>query len=109
LVSGEVIGGSGGSFAMDAAELGALIRLWEDELGKIAADGRAVDEALAVFAAPGTDPASAEYAAAAESSLRALREQNESLRRYAAGYLGKLRQARDRTVAADQDAAEFGR
>lgn len=107
-----VIGESGrarGGFAMDAAELTAVIRLWEDQLAKIAADGRAIDEILAVFAAPGADPASAEYASAGADSLHTLRDQNEALRRYAAGYLDKLRTARDRTTEADQAGADLGR
>ena len=107
-----VIGESGrarGGFAMDAAELTAVIGLWEDQLGKIAADGRAIDEILGVFAAPAPDPASTEYAAAGRESLHTLREQNEALRRYAEGYLGKLRTARDRTAEADQAGADLGR
>ncbi|WP_033287572.1 hypothetical protein [Amycolatopsis jejuensis] len=106
MVIGEAGRGQGG-FAMDAAELTAVIRLWEDQLATITADGRAIDEILAVFAAPGTDPASAEYAADGVDSLRALRDQNESLHRYASGYLGKLRTARDRTAEADRAGADL--
>ncbi|MFF0145913.1 hypothetical protein [Amycolatopsis sulphurea] len=96
-------------FAMDAAELTAVIRLWEDQLAQVVADGREIEEILAVFRAPGTDPASVEYAAAGADSLRALREQNESMRRYVQDYLGRLRTARDRTVEADRANAELGR
>ncbi|MBB4683674.1 hypothetical protein [Amycolatopsis jiangsuensis] len=100
-------GGSG--FAMDAAELTAVIRLWEDELGKVTADGHAIDEILTVFRAPAADPASTEYAAAGADSLRTLREQNDSMRRYVEDYLGRLRTARDRVVEVDRANADLGR
>jgi len=98
-----------GGFAMDAAELTAVAGLWEEHLARITADGRAIDEIQEVFAAPGVDPASAEYAAAGRESLRALREQNESLRRYAEGYLAKLRTARDAAAGADQAGSDLAR
>ncbi|GAA3570411.1 hypothetical protein GCM10022222_63120 [Amycolatopsis ultiminotia] len=100
---------AGSGFAMDAAELTAVIGLWEDQLEKVAADGRAIEEILAVFRAPAADPASAEYAASGADSLRTLRDQNESMRRYVQDYLGKLRAARDRTVGTDRENAELGR
>lgn len=101
-------GGGGGSFEMEPAELDTVIGLWEDQLTKITADGRKITEIVTALKAPGKDPASSGYASTGGDSLRALQEQNDSMRQYVQGYLEKLKAAKDKTVATDRANAELG-
>ncbi|WIX76099.1 hypothetical protein QRX50_32100 [Amycolatopsis carbonis] len=101
-------GGAGGTFEMEPAELDAVIGLWEDQLTKITADGRKIADIVTALKAPGKDPASSDYATTGGDSLRALQEQNDSMRQYVQGYLAKLKAAKDKTVATDQANAELG-
>ncbi|WP_326835940.1 hypothetical protein VSH64_13580 [Amycolatopsis rhabdoformis] len=110
-VPGPVYGGAGaggGTFEMEPAELDAVIGLWEDQLTKITADGRKIVDIIAALKPPGQDSASSGYASTGSDSLRALQEQNDSMRQYVQGYLTKLKAAKDKTVATDQANAELG-
>jgi hypothetical protein len=112
LPGGPVYGGSGGGggrFEMDAAELESVIGLWQDQLAKITADGRAIEEILAGLTAPGLDPASSGYVTTGTDSLVALQSQNLSMKQYVQDYIKKLQAAKDKTVAADQANADLGR
>jgi hypothetical protein len=94
-------GGGGGSFEMDPAELDAVIGLWEDQLTKITQDAQTIRAISDSLLAPGSDPASTGFANTGLDSLRALEDQNESMRKYVQGYLEKLKAARSATVAND--------
>ncbi|QRP49642.1 hypothetical protein [Amycolatopsis sp. FDAARGOS 1241] len=99
-------GGGGGTFEMDLAELDTVIGLWEDQLTKITEDAQTIRAISDNLRAPGTDPASTGYAGTGLDSLRALEDQNESMRKYVQGYVEKLKAARGKTVAADQVAGD---
>lgn len=112
LPGGPVYGGSsggGGRFEMDAAELESVIGLWQDQLEKITADARVIEEILAGLTAPGPDPASSGYVTMGTDSLVALQSQNLSMKQYVQDYIKKLQAAKDKTVAADQANADLGR
>jgi hypothetical protein len=96
-------GGQGGQFKMDPAELNTVIGQWEDLLDQIVVDARTIERMRGNLAvAPGRDTVSGGYADTTMSSLAALQQQNDSMRKYAQGYLKKLKEAQSKTVATDQ-------
>ena len=99
-------GGGGGSFKMDPQELGVVIGQWEDLLDKLTEDGMTIRRVGDVPVAPGKDSASNGYASSTSDSLLALRDQNDSMRKYVQGYIKKLKEAQTKTVATDQDLSD---
>jgi hypothetical protein len=96
-------GGKGGRFTMDPQELSTVIGQWEDLLDKIAEDGQKIRSMTATLGiAPGKDTVSGSYESTTMSSLAALQEQNDSMRKYAQGYVKKLKEAQSKTVSTDQ-------
>ncbi len=107
--SGRVYGGGGkgGQFAMDPQELSSVIGQWEDLLDKIVDDGDKIRELASLSGmAPGKDPASGSFASTSTESIIALLTQNDSMRKYAQGYLKKLKEAQSKTVVTDQDLSD---
>jgi len=100
-------GGKGGKFEMDPQELASVIGQWEDLLDKIVEDGQRITGMTATLGiAPGKDAVSGGYESTTMSSLTALQEQNDSMRKYAQDYIKKLKEAQTKTVSTDQGMSE---
>jgi len=76
------------------AELDAVIAQWETQLEAIAADGRKINQAAGLVAAPADDGMSQGQADATRQSLTKLREHNDAMRDYATEYIKKLKASR---------------
>lgn len=96
-------GGAGGTYMFtDLAELDAVIARWTSVRDRIEPHSQQLVAAAGAVYPPADDPASVRQAEALVKSVEAAKEHNDSVFRYAKGYVERLVAARAEYVATEE-------